>query len=75
MANNKNIVELRSLFNNNECKEDIVDRAFKSYKDENKTVERRIRIPVYLDYIIKTEKINCRNLIEKAVRDYLALKY
>lgn len=75
MANNKNIVELRSLFNNDEDKEDIVDRAFKSYKDENKTIERRIRIPVYLDYIIKTEKINCRNLIEKAVRDYLALKY
>ena len=65
-----NIIQMESLFN-----EDIVDRAFKSYKDENKTVERRIRIPVYLDYIIKTEKINCRNLIEKAVRDYLALKY
>ena len=30
MANNKNIVELRSLFNNNECKEDIVDKVFKS---------------------------------------------
>lgn len=27
------------------------------------------------EHIIKTEKINCRNLIEKAVRDYLALKY
>lgn len=69
-----NIIQMESLFNEvsrKEYKEDIVDRAFKSYKDENKTVERRIRIPV----IIKTEKINCRNLIEKAVRDYLALKY
>ena len=73
-----NIIQMESLFNEvsrKEYKEDIVDRAFKSYKDENKTVEWRIRIPVYLDYIIKTEKINCRNLIEKAVRDYLALKY
>jgi len=75
-----NIIQMESLFNEvsrKEYKEDIVDRTFKSYKDENKTVERRrrIRIPVYLDYIIKTEKINCRNLIEKAVRDYLALKY
>lgn len=73
-----NIIQMESLFNEvsrKEYKEDIVDRAFKSYKDENKTVERRIRIPVYLDYIIKTEKINFRNLIEKAVRDYLALKY
>ena len=73
-----NIIQMESLFNEvsrKEYKEDIVDRTFKSYKDENKTVERRIRNPVYLDYIIKTEKINCRNLIEKAVRDYLALKY
>ena len=73
-----NIIQMESLFNEvsrKEYKEDIVDRAFKSYKDENKTVERRIRIPVYLDYIIKTEKIYCRNLIEKAVREYLALKY
>lgn len=73
-----NIIQMESLFNEvsrKEYKEDIVDKAFKSYKDENKTVERRIRIPVYLDYIIKTEIINCRNLIEKAVRDYLALKY
>ena len=75
MANNKNIVEFRSLFNNNECKEDIVDKVFKAYKSENKTVERRIRIPVDLDCIIKTEKINCEKLLEKAVRDYLALKY
>ena len=73
-----NIIQMESLFNEvsrKYYKENIVDRAFKSYKDENKTIERRIRIPVYLDYIIKIEKINCRNLIEKAVRDYLALKY
>lgn len=75
MANNKNIVEIRSLFNNDEYKEDIVDKVFKVYKNENKTVERRIRIPVDLDCIIKTEKINCGKLLEKAVKDYLALKY
>ena len=73
-----NIIQMESLFNEvsrKEYKEDIVDRTFKSYKDENKTVERRIRIPVDLDCIIKTEKINCEKLLEKAVRDYLALKY
>lgn len=73
-----NIIQMESLFNETlrkESREDIVDKVFKAYKSENKTVERRIRIPVDLDFIIKTEKINCEKLLEKAVRDYLVLKY
>ncbi|WP_278546439.1 hypothetical protein [Megamonas funiformis] len=75
---NTNIIQMESLFNETvrkESREDIVDKVFKAYKSENKTVERRIRIPVDLDFIIKTEKINCEKLLEKAVRDYLVLKY
>jgi hypothetical protein len=43
------------------------------YKD--KTVEKRIKVSRNLDYIIRTENIDCGKLLEKAVKDYLALKY
>lgn len=69
----RNVVELKSLFNNDDFKEDIISRVLEKYKD--KTVERRIKISRNLDYIIKTENIDCRKLLEKAVKDYLALKY
>ena len=49
----RNVVELKSLFNNDDFKEDIISRVLEKYKD--KTVERRIKISRNLDYIIKTE--------------------
>lgn len=69
----RNVIELKSLFNSDDFKEDIITRVLEKYKD--KTVEKRIKISRNLDYIIRTEKINCEKLLEKAVRDYLALKY
>lgn len=69
----RNVIELKSLFNSDDFKEDIITRVLEKYKD--KTVEKRIKVSRNLDYIIRTEKINCEKLLEKAVRDYLALKY
>ena len=75
---NTNVIQMESLFNEvsrKECKENIVDKVFKAYRSENRTVERRIRIPLDLDCVIRAEKINCGKLLEKAVEDYLAFKY
>lgn len=77
----RNVIELKSLFNSDDFKEDIITRVLEKYKD--KTVEKRIKvsrnldyiISRNLDYIIRTENIDCGKLLEKAVKDYLALKY
>lgn len=69
----RNVMELKSLFNSDDFKEDIITRVLEKYKD--KTVEKRIKVSRNLDYIIRTENIDCGKLLEKAVKDYLALKY
>lgn len=69
----RNVIELKSLFNSDDFKEDIITRVFEKYKD--KTIEKRIKISRNLDYIIRTENIDCGKLLEKAVKDYLVLKY
>lgn len=69
----RNVIKLKSLFNSDDFKEDIITRVFEKYKD--KTVEKRIKISRNLDYIIRTENIDCGKLLEKAVKDYLVLKY
>lgn len=69
----RNVIELKSLFNSDDFKEDIITRVFEKYKD--KIVEKRIKISRNLDYIIRTENIDCGKLLEKAVKDYLVLKY
>ena len=69
----RNVIELKSLFNCDDFKEDIITRVLEKYKD--KTVEKRIKISRNLDYIIRTENIDCGKLLEKAVKDYLVLKY
>ena len=69
----RNVIELKSLFNSDDFKEDIITRVLENYKD--KTVEKRIKISRNFDYIIRTENIDCGKLLEKAVKDYLVLKY
>lgn len=69
----RNVIELKSLFNSDDFKEDIITRVLEKYKD--KTVEKRIKISRNLDYIIRTENIDGGKLLEKAVKDYLVLKY
>lgn len=51
----RNVIELKSLFNSDDFKEDIITRVLEKYKD--KTVEKRIKISRNLDYIIRTENI------------------
>ena len=46
----RNVIELKSLFNSDDFKEDIITRVLKKYKD--KTVEKRIKISRNLDYIL-----------------------
>ena len=63
-----------------EVKEYINQIAFSGAADflekyKDKTVEKRIKVSRNLDYIIRTENIDCGKLLEKAVKDYLALKY
>ena len=69
----RNVIELKSLFNSDYFNGDIITRVLEKYKD--KTVEKRIKVSRNLDYIIRTENIDCGKLLEKAVKDYLALKY
>lgn len=69
----RNVIELKFLFNSDDFKEDIITRVLEKYKD--KTVEKRIKVSRNLDYIIRAENIDCEKLLEKAVKDYLALKY
>ena len=69
----RNVIELKSLFNSDDFKEDIITRVLEKYKD--KTVEKRIKISRNLDYIIRTENIDCGKCLEKAVKVYIVLKY
>ena len=69
----RNVIELKSLFNSDDFKGEIITRVLEKYKD--KTVEKRIKVSRNLDYIIRTENIDCGKLLEKAVKDYQALKY
>ena len=68
----RNVIELKSLFNSDDFKEDIITRVLENIKINSR---KRIKVSRNLDYIIRTENIDCGKLLEKAVKDYLALKY
>lgn len=57
----RNVIELKSLFNSDDFKEDIITRVLEKYKD--KTVEKRIKISRNLDYIIRTENIDRKSVV------------